>query len=289
MAFIDLEKAFDRVPKEVLWWSLRTLGVEEWIIRVIQSMYDGAMTAVKLKGGESKEFEVKVGVHQGSVLSPLLFTIVLEALSRESKEGLPFELLYADDLALLAESENELMEKVTHWKVALEAKGLKVNMGKTKVMRCRDGAGTVEKACKDPCSVCRTGVGRNSILCTKCRLWVHKRCCGIKGRLKMAMEVDYQCPICVNGGKARTADKKELLLGQEKLECVDKFCYLGDMIGAGGGAEDAVRARTRCAWGKFNELGPILTARGASLRLKGKIYACVQCVMVYGSETWPMK
>src|SRR5271157_3985417 len=130
MAFIDLEKAFDRVLRKVLQWSLRTLGVEEWIIRIIQSMYDGAMTAVKLKGGESKEFEVKVGVHQGSALNPLLFTIVLEALSREFKEGLPFEILYADDLALLAESAKELMEKVMCWKVALEAKGLKVNMGK---------------------------------------------------------------------------------------------------------------------------------------------------------------
>ena len=85
-------------------------------------------------------------------------------------------------------------------------------------------------------------------------------------------------------------NKKEIVLGQESLECVDKFCYLGDMIGAGGGAGDAVRARVRCAWGKFNELKPILTVRGASLRLKGKIYAaCVQSVMVYGSDTWPMK
>ena len=106
----------------------------------------------------------------------------------------------------------------------------------------------------------------------------------------MAVEVDCQCPTCVNGGKERTADKKELVLGQERLECVDKFCYFDDMIGAGGDAEDAVRARIRCAWSKFNELEPILTAQGASLRLTGRIYtACVQCVMVYGSETWPMK
>ena len=45
-----------------------------------------------------------MGVHQGSVLSPLLFIIVLEALSREFREGLPMELLYADDLLLMAES-----------------------------------------------------------------------------------------------------------------------------------------------------------------------------------------
>jgi hypothetical protein len=75
-----------------------------------------------------------------------------------------------------------------------------------------------------------------------------------------------------------------------EFECVDRFCYLGDMIDAGGGAELASRMRVRCAWNKFRELSPILTARGASLKLKGKIYkACVRSVMISGSETWAMK
>ena len=56
-----------------------------------------------MNGRESKAFNVRVGVHQGSVLSPLLFIILLEALSREFREGLPMELLYADDLVLIAE------------------------------------------------------------------------------------------------------------------------------------------------------------------------------------------
>ena len=71
---------------------------------------------------------------------------------------------------------------------------------------------------------------------------------------------------------------------------MDKFCYLGDMLSAGGGAEEAAKTRVRSAWGKFNELAPILTKRGASMKLKGRIYdACVQRVLVYGSETWGMK
>ena len=54
--------------------------------------------------------------------------------------------------------------------------------------------------------------------------------------------------------------------------------------------EEAVRCRVRCAWGKFNELMPILTMRGTSLKVKGKIFdACVQSVMIYGSDTWAMK
>jgi hypothetical protein len=59
------------------------LGVEKYLVNVIKAMYEGASTAVKLRNGESEAFEVKVGVHQGSVLSPLLFIIVLEALSRQ--------------------------------------------------------------------------------------------------------------------------------------------------------------------------------------------------------------
>ena len=71
---------------------------------------------------------------------------------------------------------------------------------------------------------------------------------------------------------------------------MDKFCYLGDMIGNGGGAEEATRTRVRGAWGKFTELTPMLMWRGTSLKMKGKIYRiCVQSVMIYGSETWPVK
>ena len=54
--------------------------------------------------------------------------------------------------------------------------------------------------------------------------------------------------------------------------------------------DEAARARVRCAWAKFKELSPILTARGASHRMKGKIFrACVQSVLIYGTETWAMK
>ena len=86
MAFVDLEKAFDRVPREVVWWVLRYLGVDEWIMSVIMAMYEDASTKARMNGRESRAFNVKVGVHQGSVLSPLQFIIVLEALSREFRE-----------------------------------------------------------------------------------------------------------------------------------------------------------------------------------------------------------
>ena len=70
------------------------------------------------------------------------------------------------------------------------------------------------------------------------------------------------------------------------MECVEKFYYLVDMIGARGVAEEAFRSRARCAWVNFKELAPVLASRGACLKVKGKVYgACVQRVLVYGNET----
>ena len=89
---------------------MRQSGVDEWIVRVIQSKYEGALTSMKLGFDESVVFAVKVGVHQGSVVSPLLFIIVLEALSKKFRIG--WELFYVDDLALLAEFEEELLEMI---------------------------------------------------------------------------------------------------------------------------------------------------------------------------------
>ena len=87
MAFVDLEKASDRVPRKVIWWELRKLGVDEWIVRLVQGMYSNARSHVPVGERYSEAFEVKFGVHKGSVLSPLLFIIVLEALSREFHVG----------------------------------------------------------------------------------------------------------------------------------------------------------------------------------------------------------
>ena len=75
------------------------MGVDEWIVSVIKAMYEDASTKERMNGRESRDFKVKV-----EVLSPLLFIIMLEALSREFREVLPMELLYAEDLVLIAET-----------------------------------------------------------------------------------------------------------------------------------------------------------------------------------------
>ena len=92
---MDLEKALDRVPREVVRWALRKLGVDEWLIRTAMTLYT---ERVRTDAGLSESFQVKVGLHEGSVLSPLLFAAVMDVVSIEARSGLPSELMYVDNL-----------------------------------------------------------------------------------------------------------------------------------------------------------------------------------------------
>lgn len=246
----------------------------------------GAKSCVRVNNSYSDEFSVNVGVHQGSVLSPLLFIIVLEALSREFRVGCPWELLYADDLVLVAETLDELMIKLERWKTGVESKGLKVNMEKTKVMISGKELNSLVKAGKFPCGVCLKGVGQNSIFCGSCSFWIHKKCTGITGKLRE--NPDFKCKRCL--GVARPIDSrpcKEVILGENELKVVDTFVYLGDDICSGGGCERATVSRVRSAWAKFRELLPVLTCKAISLQTRGHVYnSCVRATMLHASECW---
>ena len=70
----------------------------------------------------SEEFEVKVGVHQGSVLPPLLFAIVVDVITENARRGVVNELLYADGLVLMSKIMEDLKERFSNWKDALKSK-----------------------------------------------------------------------------------------------------------------------------------------------------------------------
>ena len=113
LGFVDLEKAFDIaiVSREMVMATLRWMGVQEAEVRMVEVMYDKTTSRVVVGEGASEAFEVKIGLRQGSVLSPLLFISVLDLISRNTvmKDAMK-KLLYADDLALVANGKQELHE-----------------------------------------------------------------------------------------------------------------------------------------------------------------------------------
>ena len=89
MVFIDLEKAYDRVPRDLIWECLGAKGVPETYIRVVKDMYHGSQTSVYSHSGDPEYFVVKVGLHQGSALSPFLFTVVMDVVLSSIQDGIP--------------------------------------------------------------------------------------------------------------------------------------------------------------------------------------------------------
>ncbi|KAK3551024.1 hypothetical protein QTP70_011428 [Hemibagrus guttatus] len=140
----DLEKAYDRVPREELWYCMRKSGVAEKYVRVVQDMYE-IRTVVRCAVGQTEEFNVEVGLHQGSALSPFLFAIVMDQLSEEVRQESPWTMMFADDIVICSESREQVEENLERWRFALERRGMKVSRSKTEYMCVneREGSGTV--------------------------------------------------------------------------------------------------------------------------------------------------
>ena len=132
-AFVDLEKAFDRVPREVVRCALRRLVVDEWLIRTVMALDTEACTVVRTDA-ELPKWKFWSEGWFASGVSTLLFAADMYGVSSEARSGLPSELLYADDLVLMAPTIEQLGRCVAEWRASLLDKGLKVNARKSKVM-----------------------------------------------------------------------------------------------------------------------------------------------------------
>ena len=89
---------------------MRKKSLSEVIVWAVMGLYDGAKTTVKMRSAYSEEFEVQVGVHQGSVLSPLLFAMVVDVITENTKRGVVNKLLHADDLVIMSEGLKDLKD-----------------------------------------------------------------------------------------------------------------------------------------------------------------------------------
>ena len=146
VCFVDFEKAFDSVDQQTIWNILSYYGVPDKFINIIRLLYKDYTCQVVHNGKLSEEFAVTTGVRQGCLLSPLLFLVILDWVTKtayaSSGKGIQWtftkkleDLEFADDLALLAHRLQDMQEKVEALKEAAQRVGLKINQEKTKVLR----------------------------------------------------------------------------------------------------------------------------------------------------------
>ncbi|KAK3561342.1 hypothetical protein QTP86_030646 [Hemibagrus guttatus] len=142
MCFVDLEKAFDRVPRGILWEVLWEYGVHGPLLRAVWSLYNRSRSLVRIASCKSDLFPVHVGLRQGCPLSPVLFIVFMDRISRRSQglEGVRFgdhrisSLIFADDVVLLAPSSLDLQHALGHFAAECEAAGMRVSTSKSEAM-----------------------------------------------------------------------------------------------------------------------------------------------------------
>ncbi|KAJ2943370.1 hypothetical protein O0L34_g12180 [Tuta absoluta] len=138
LAFLDMEKAFDRVPRPTIWWSLRKKNIPERYVDIIADMYKNVKSIIRTTVGQTKPIAVTEGVHQGSVLSPYLFCLVMDALTEKAQALVPWTFIYADDVAICTTSQSELEHALNEWKRQLQTGGLMLSVAKTQYMVCNN-------------------------------------------------------------------------------------------------------------------------------------------------------
>lgn len=253
-AFMDLEKAYDKVDWEGLWDVLTVYGVGGKLLMAVKSFYRNAMANVKVGDKLSESFEVNVGVRQGCVMSAWLFNIYMDGVIRECRavsmgvgarlesEGRTWKILtclYADDAVLLAENAEELQRVVTDFDRVCEKRKLKVNVGKCKVM-------------------------------------VFER--------RMHETIDFKEKYRIKKEHKKSCKIK---LKNEVLEEVESFKYLGAVLCKYGKMESEIKERKMQGRKVIGELDSILKGRMVSQEVKKSLRNSVLLpTLSYGSETW---
>ena len=117
---------------------MRKSGIVEKYVQLVQDIYEESETVVRCAVRTTESFKVKVGLHQGSVLSPFLFAVIMDRLTDEVRREPPLVMLFADDIVICEETREEVEQRLESWKYALERREMKASRSKTKYL-CING------------------------------------------------------------------------------------------------------------------------------------------------------
>lgn len=137
VVFLDIEKAYDSVKRSVIWESLRQIGVDETIINWIKELYRVHECRVRTTVGHTDWFSINQGLKQGSVLSPVLFNVVMEVMIRKIREGNGGNIktmIFADDIMIWGHNHYEVQNQLNRWNALMKERGLKISAEKSEVI-----------------------------------------------------------------------------------------------------------------------------------------------------------
>ena len=265
ICFIDLQKAYDSVNRETLWRICRAYGLSDKMIKMIKLLYEDTRAEVRIDGDLSTSIQMKTGVKQGCLLSPILFNVYIDFVMRNilkqaRVEGVTMSyrlgdlwnsgngsnddvkllaLMYADDIAVMCQSIQDLEKFIKAFEKGTQDFGLTMNIKKSCVMSLRQ---------------------------------LQKSACKTKNRAEIA-----DGPSDIN-------------IRNQKIENTDEFNYLGCYVSKDQTQRKDIETRVSKASNAFNSLRRIVWYRKCIwIQAKIRIFrASVLPVLLYGSELWSL-
>lgn len=265
ICFIDLQKAYDSVDRQTLWRISRAYGISDKMIRMIRLLYEDTRAKVRIDGDLSTDIQMKTGVKQGCLLSPILFNIYIDFVMRQvlqqaGVEGITMSyrlgdlwysengngedvkllsLMYADDIAVMCQSIQELETFIKAFERCTQMFGLTMNIKKTCIMSLKQ----------------------------------------------------FQKSSCKTKNSKETADEPcDIIIRNQKIVRTDEFNYLGCCVSKDQTQAKDIETRVSKASNAFNSLRRVVWYRKCiSIHAKMRIFrASVLPILLYGSELWSL-
>ena len=313
ITYIDFVAAFDSILHSYLLQSLLDYGVPRKYCRLVANIYQTAAVQVRIQeaSGErklSREIAIRRGAIQGDIPSPVYFLVALDRLLKEhggtAENGIQLtpelilnDLEYADDAGLADKNVELGSPRITNLDTkANEEAGMSISVPKTKVQHIREKPSVSETTEDDIKNLPAAEAFTN--ICDRCDrpfanshgLAVHKgRHCKGRRKRKPASRRGTVADrvIQLRKVKAKQEELPHVKLGDETLENVYSFVYLGSEQAADGDPTVPVKHRTGVAWGRFGEYRQVLTSTKLNANVRLRLYsAIVGSTMLYGSSAW---